>query len=145
MSKEITGYTIATKDSINRNNFGFIFSSDNVQHGGKLINNITVYKARTLATNEDGVFEPMYKTVATTYIERVLRFITTDFKEDKIKDFFSNKPTSQKNKWLSNQDCVNSILQPGDDISVNIEGDNCHLHINFNGDVKNLTLEITKN
>lgn len=145
MSKEITGYTIATKDSINRNNFGFIFSSDNVQNKGRMINNITIYKARTLATNEDGIFEPMYKTITTTYIERVLRFLTTDFKEDKIKDFFSNKPTSQKNKWLSNQECINSILQPGDDISMVIEGDTCNLHIGFNGDVKNLTVEITKN
>lgn len=147
MAKEITGYTIATKDSINRNNFGFIFSSDNIQLNGNLINNIVVYKARTLATNEDGIFEPLYKTITTTYIERVLRYTTTDFKEDKIKEFFSTNPNSQKNKWIKSKENgnINSILQPGDDLSMVIDGDNCYLHIIFNGDVKNLTLEITKN
>lgn len=147
MAKEITGYTIATKDSINRNNFGFVFSSDNIQLNGEIINNIVVYKARTLATNEDGIFEPLYKTITTTYIERVLRYMTTDFKEDKIKDFFSTNPNSQKNKWIKSKEngSINSILQPGDDLSMVIDGDSCLLHIVFNGDVKNLTLEITKN
>lgn len=147
MAKEITGYTIATKDSINRNNFGFVFSSDNIQLNGEIINNIVVYKARTLATNEDGIFEPLYKTITTTYIERVLRYMTTDFKEDKIKDFFSTNPNSQKNKWIKSKEngSINSILQPGDDLSMVIDGDSCLLHIIFNGDVKNLTLEITKN
>lgn len=147
MAKEITGYTIATKDSINRNNFGFIFSSDNVQLNGQLINNIIVYKARTLATNEDGVFEPLYKTITTTYIERILRYMTTDFKEDKIKEFFSTNPNSQKNKWTKSKEngSINSILQSGDDLSMVIDGESCLLHIVFNGDVKNLTLEITKN
>lgn len=144
LSKEISGYTIATKDSINRNNFGYVFSSDNVQLNGKPINNITVYKARTLATNQDGIFEPLYKTLTTTYIERILRFLTIDFKEDKIKDFFSNRPDSQKNIWLKGQEAINGILQPGDDISIEIDGNSCHLHISYNGDVKNLVLDITK-
>ncbi|WP_291255330.1 transcriptional regulator [Fusobacterium sp.] len=147
MSKEITGYTTATKDSINRNNFGFVFSSDNVQYNGQVINNITVYKARTLDTNEEGTFEPIYKTVTSTYIERILRYLSTDFKEDKVKDFFSTNPNSQKNKWLKSKENgnVNAILQPGDDLSMVIDGNSCLLHIIFNGDVKNLTLEITKN
>lgn len=147
MAKEITGYTIATKDSINRNNFGFVFSSDNIQHEGQMINNIIVYKARTLATNEDGIFEPLYKTLTTTYIERILRYMTTDFKEDKIKEFFSTNPNSQKNKWEKEKEKgnVNAILQVGDGLSMQIEGNNCLLDIVFNGNVKNLTLEITKN
>lgn len=145
MSKEITGYTIMTKDSINRNNFGFVFSSDNVQLGNQIVNNITVYKARTLATDDEGVFEPIYKTVTTTYIERILRFLTIDFKEDKIKEFFSNNPKSQKSKWQENKDKINSILRDGDDINCVIEGNTCLLHIMFNGDTKNLSVEITKN
>lgn len=144
LAKEISGYTIAIKDSINRNNFGYIFSSDNVQLDGKPLNNITVYKARTLATNQDGYFEPLYKTLTTTYIERVLRFLTIDFKEDKIKEFFSNRPDSKKNRWLKDQEAINGILQPGDDISVEIDETSCHLHISYNGDIKNLVLEITK-
>ena len=147
LSKEITGYTTATKDVINRNNFGFVFSSDNVQDKGKVINNITVYKARTLAVNEDGVFEPIYKTITATYVERILRYATTDFKEDEIRDFFSNSPNSQKSKWLKKQkeEAINSILRPGDDISIEIVDSRCNLHINFNGDTRNLELDISKN
>jgi hypothetical protein len=147
LSKEITGYTTDTKDVINRNNFGFVFSSDNVQDRGKVINNITVYKARTLATDENGVFEPLYKTTTATYIERVLRYATTDFKEDEIRNFFSNSPSSQKSIWLKKQkeECINAILRPGDDINMEIIDSRCHLHINFNGDARNLELDITKN
>ena len=147
LSKEITGYTSATKDVINRNNFGFVFSSDNIQDKGNVINNITVYKARTLAANEDGVFEPLYKTTTATYIERILRYATTDFKEDEIRDFFSNSPNSQKTKWLKKQkeEAINSILRPGDDINIDISDSRCNLHINFNGDPRNLELDISKN
>ena len=73
-----------------------------------------------------------------------MRFLTLDFKEDKIKDFFSNRPDSQKNIWLKGQEAVNGILQPGDDVSIEIDGTSCHLHISYNGDVKNLVLDITK-
>ena len=40
---------------------------------------------------------------------------------------------------------MNRIIMPALKNLEILEGDNCHLHINFNGDVKNLTLEITKN
>ncbi|MGF7043738.1 hypothetical protein M2142_000708 [Fusobacterium sp. PH5-29] len=147
LSKEITGYTTATKDVINRNNFGFVFSSDNVQDRGKVINNITVYKARTLASDENGTFEPIYKTSTATYIERILRYATTDFKEDEIREFFSNSPNSQKSKWLKKQkeEAINAILRPGDDISMEIVDSRCKLHINFNGDARNLELDLSKN
>ncbi len=73
MTKEISGFTNAIKNSINNTGFGFVFTSDNAQHKGRDIRNIMVYKARNLLSNGTE-FEPIYKTLVVTYIERMLRF-----------------------------------------------------------------------
>jgi hypothetical protein len=145
MAKEISGFTNNIKDSINRKNFGFVFSSENAQLQGKDIKRITVYKARSLAGAEDG-FDSIYKTLVSTYIERILRFQTGDFKHDNIVRFFSNNPSSQKSKWLSVRGYVNSIIQDGDDMSYIIDEKSnlCHIDLVFNGNVKNLEVTITK-
>ena len=79
MTKEISGFTNAIKNSINHTGFGFVFSSDNAQYKGQEIKNITVYKARNLLS-KGNEFEPIYKTLVVTYIERMLRFYSADFK-----------------------------------------------------------------
>ncbi|GED57641.1 hypothetical protein BFO01nite_17730 [Brevibacillus formosus] len=145
MAKEISGFTNNIKDSINRKNFGFVFSSENAQIQGKDIKRITVYKARSLAMSEDG-FDSIYKTLVSTYIERILRFQTGDFKHDNIVKFFSNNPSSQKSKWLGTRGFVNSIIHDGDDMSYVIDDKSnlCHIDLVFNGNVKNLEVTITK-
>lgn len=145
MAKEITGFTTNVKNDINRKNFGFVFSSENASYKGNAITNIMVYKARNLMS--DGyMFEPIYKTQVTAYIERMLRHGTGDFKEDSIVQFFSNNPTSQKSQWLSKKECLNGILSKGDDIDYIIDEENgyCTLNITFNGNVKNLEVEINR-
>lgn len=145
MAKEITGFTNNIKDAINRKNFGFVFSSENAQLQNKDIRRITVYKARSLAASEDG-FDSIYKTLVSTYIERILRFHTGDFKHENIVKFFSNNPESQKSKWLGSRGYINSIIQDGDDMSYIIDEKNnlCHIDLVFNGNVKNLEVMITK-
>lgn len=145
LAKEISGFTNNIKNSINRSNFGFIFSSENAQVQGKDIRQITVYKARSLLTNGND-FESIYKTMVTTYIERILRFYSNDFKQDNIVKFFSNNPTSQKSRWMATKEYVNSIIQDGDDINFSIDDKNsvCNIDITFNGNIKNLEVEITR-
>ncbi|NLD46085.1 MAG: transcriptional regulator [Clostridiaceae bacterium] len=146
MAKEITGFTNNIKDEINRKSFGFVFSSENAQVDGKDIKRITVYKARSLAQAEDG-FDSIYKTLVSTYIERILRFQTNDFKQDKIIDFFSNNPNSQKRKWQDDSGFINSILRQGDGLDYSIDDvtNICQIDLSFNGNVKNLEVTITKN
>jgi hypothetical protein len=145
LAKEISGFTNKIKDEINRKNFGFIFSSENAQVDGRLVKRITVYKARSLAQTEDG-FEPIFKTTVSTYIERMLRFHTNDFKQDKLIKFFSNNPKSQKSIWINDSGYINSILKSGDSISNTIDEQNniCQIELAFNGSVKNLEIFITK-
>lgn len=146
MSKEISGFTNSIKDRINMFNYGFVFSSDSAHVNKEYIKNIVVYKARTLGRNSEGSYEALYKTLTTTYIERTLRFMTTDFKEDKLNLFFSTNPNSQKSIWIKDQKYVNGIMQRGDDISHTIDNDNniCQLNIIFGGNIKNLQVEINK-
>lgn len=146
LAKEISGFTNNIKNAINRRNFGFVFSSENAQVQGKDIKKITVYKARSLADNGDG-FDSIYKTTVSTYIERILRFSSNDFKQDNIVWFFSKNPSSQKSIWLSEKSYINSIIQEGDDINYAIDDKNglCQIDMTFNGNVKNLEVAITKN
>ena len=146
MAHEITGFTQTIKNAINAKGFGFVFSSENAQYQGKDIKNITVYKARTLAMGDNNNFESIYKTMAATYIERVLRYMSNDFKQDNVIKFFSNNPASQKSVWLADKNYVNSIIQDGDDIGYLIDDETnvCSINLSFNGNVKNLEIEITK-
>ena len=145
MAKEIMGFTTSIKDQINRRNFGFVFSSENAAFESAAIGQAMVYKARCLMT-EDGVYAPIYKTQTTTYIERILRHATSDFKAENIKEFFSARPTSQKSEWETAKEYVNGIMQIGDDIAYSIdEGSGiCILDATFNGDSKNLEIEIKR-
>ena len=145
MAKEISGFTNNIKDFINSKNFGFVFSSENAQLQGKDIKRITVYKARSLAMEEDG-FDSIYKTQVSTYIERILRFQSGDFKHENIVRFFSNNPSSQKSQWINDKGYVNSVIQEGDDIGYIIDEKTslCQIDLVFNGNVKNLEVSITK-
>jgi hypothetical protein len=146
MAKEITGFTNNIKDEINKRSFGFVFSSENAQVDGKDVKRITVYKARSLAMTDSG-FDSIYKTTVSTYIERILRFSSNDFKQDKIESFFSNNPKSQKEVWKNDNKFINSIVQPGDDLNFAIDEmtNMCQIDLTFNGNVKNLEVLITKN
>lgn len=147
MPKEITGFTNTIKDQINQKNFGWIFASENSSLKGRNITNITVYKARNLMyDSEHSTYEPIYKTQVSTYIERILRYVTADFKEDNIKTFFSNNPESQKSKWQEYKNCINAIIKDGDnlDYSINSEYGICELTISFNGSPRNLEVQINR-
>ncbi len=145
MTKEISGFTNAIKNSINNTGFGFVFTSDNAQHKGREIKNVMVYKARNLLSNGTE-FEPIYKTLVVTYIERMLRFYSGDFKQDKILKFFSNNPNSQKSKWDANRQYVNSLLQDGDELDFNIDEKNgiCNVLLTFSNTTRNLKVELTR-
>lgn len=145
MTKEISGFTNSIKNDINANGFGFVFSSENAKFKGRDIRSIMVYKARNLQMSENE-FEPIYKTLVSTYVERLLRFYSNDFKQDNIKKFFSNNPESQKSKWGSDREFVNSILQDGDELSHEIDeaAGICNILVTFNNNTKNLKVEMNK-
>lgn len=145
MTKEISGFTNAIKNSINHTGFGFVFTSDNAQYKGREIKSIRVYKARNLRSS-GSEFEPIYKTLVLTYIERMLRFYSGDFKQDKVLQFFSNNPNSQKSRWDTSRQYVNSILQDGDELDFSIDEKNglCNVQVTFSNTTRNLKVELTR-
>lgn len=146
MAREISGFTVDIKEEINNVNYGFIFSSEQSQYKNEKIKNVTVYKARSLFKSSNNSYENIYKTLTTTYIERLLRFMSNDYKSDKLNYFFSNSPNSQKSIWTKESSTVNAIIRHGDDISHIIDNENntCQLNLVFLGEVKNLKIEINK-
>ena len=145
LAKEISGFTNSIKDTINVKNYGFIFSSDNNRVDGKDLKQITVYKARTLQLVENE-FECLYKTLTSTYILRMMRAQTSDYKHDNVVFFFSANPQSQKSKWSTKTGFVNSLLLPHDNIAYRIEEENgvCNVDISFGGNTKNLEIVLNK-
>jgi hypothetical protein len=145
LAKEISGYTNSIKDAINTRNFGFIFSSDNNQIDGKDLKQITVYKARSMQVVRNE-FESVYKTLTATYITRMMRAQTSDYKHDNVVFFFSANPRSQKSQWLNKTTFINSILLPHDNITYKIEEeyDLCNVDVDFGGNTKNLEIILNK-
>ena len=91
-------------------------------------------------------FEPIYKTLVVTYIERMLRFYSGDFKQDKIEKFFSSNPNSQKSRWDSNRQYVNSILQDGDELDCSIDEKYgvCDVLVTFANTTRNLKVQLER-
>lgn len=145
LGKEITGFTNTIKNVINSKGFGFVFASESSQLQGKEIKNLTVYKARTMAVVDD-VYDSIYKTMVSTYVERMLRYMTNDFKQENVTKFFSNNPKSQKSLWEADKSFVNAITQEGDELDFVIDeaSNECNIKLGFNGNVKNLKVSVTK-
>lgn len=145
LGKEITGFTNTIKNVINSKGFGFVFASENSQVQGKEIKNLTVYKARTMAVVDD-VYDSIYKTMVSTYVERMLRYMSNDFKQENVTTFFSNNPKSQKSQWEADKAYINAITQEGDALECVIDDitNECNIKLGFNGNVKNLKVSVTK-
>ena len=79
-------------------------------------------------------------------MERMLRFYSGDFKQDKVWKFFSNKPNSQKSIWDGDRSYVNSILQDGDELDYSIDEKNgiCNVLVTFSNTTRNLKVELTR-
>jgi len=146
LAKEISGFPQKIKDDINHQNFGFIFGSENLKTPqGKVVNHLTVYKARSLAS--DGhTFEPIYQTQVAAYFERMLRILTGDNKMDNIKFFFSTDPASQLSKWKKREEFINAILQVGDKVDHQMDaiGNNCDVQFVFNGVSKIMRVKLNR-
>jgi len=92
-------------------------------------------------------YESIYKTLTATYVSRIMRAQTSDYKHDNVVFFFSANPESQRSHWLNKTGYINSILLPHDDMSYRIEDEYnvCNVDINFGGNTKNLEIVLNKN
>ncbi|AOY78185.1 hypothetical protein BJL90_01155 [Clostridium formicaceticum] len=144
MAKEIDGVIGKILDNINQDNFGFVFSSNNYYLSGELVNNIVVYKARSLKLNGD-YYQPICETTTITYFTRILKAITNDYQLKELENFF-NHPKGQMKIWEIEKEkgYDNLILKGNDEVHPTIDKDSkkCSLDFKFDGPPINLEVEI---
>jgi hypothetical protein len=137
MAKEIFGYPLNVCEEIERKSYGFVFTP---QKGG-----IGVMTDRTMAyMNGDNDCIATVQTI--TYIERVIRYATQDFRSNLIVEFFQNRPNTIKSKWMQNQKSVNSIIKQEETLEYEIDktSDSCTFKIGFKELDKGKTVAISK-
>lgn len=137
MEKEIFAYPTEVSEEIERKSIGFVFAP--------LKGGIAVITDRTMAyMNGDNDCIATVQTI--TYIERVIRYATQDFRSNLIVDFFQNRPNTIKAKWMQNQKLINSILKEEETLEYEIDkkSGSCTFKVGFKELNKGKTVAISK-
>lgn len=145
LAKEVTGFTEQVIEEIKDSGFGFVFASENNLKNQKKLSHATIWQARCMKLQGRN-YEPLYKRLTCNYIERVLRYSTIDFKQDNILYFFSNHPSSQKSKWLTQTNYMNAVIGKMDELSYELddESGSCVVNIDFNGKSKQFEVKVSR-
>ena len=129
--------------TINRNMFGFAFSSDKVKDEDGTWKNSYVHCARTLAKNEHtGLYKPIYQTLIEDFIAIDLKDRTKKKSEvnKRIKNI--NTEWNNKNKQGKFKDIVNFLLRTDEEIKLEDEGDKVKVIVHFEGGDAYVDIEV---
>ena len=125
MYREITGYSEELYNDIINRTRGVVFAPYK-GHVIALTDRVYSYKSN----------EPDYiaNIQTITYMERIIRYKSQDYKQNLIKEFFQSRAGSIISKWKENSECINSILKKEDYITykINEEDDTCTFEVRFN-------------
>lgn len=112
MKKEIFTYPEEFIESVQQKAYGVVFAPD--KKGVVVI-------ADSVMSSLHGDKDKIATVQVMTFIERILRQATQDFREDLIKEFFLNRPDSLYSEWLKNKKYVNAIIHEGENLSYQIK------------------------
>lgn len=100
---------------------------------------------RTLAYRK-GINDEICHIQTLNYIQRVIRYVTQDYKENLIKQFFQNRAGNAKMQWMENRKSINSILKEGESMEYQIDEKNstCTFTVTFEKSRKGETVRIAK-
>ena len=137
MAREVLKFPLEVIEEIQRKGAGVIL----VPYQGKVI----VATDRTLAYQK-GVSDEICHIQTLNYIQRVIRYVTQDYKESLIKQFFQNRAGNTKMQWMENQKYINSILKEGESMEYQIDEKNntCTFTVMFEKNRKGETVRIAK-
>lgn len=124
MKKELFTYSGELLEDIHNMSYGVILGP--FRHG------ITILSDNTEASLHGD--KDCIATVQTmTYIERIIRHATQDYRSNLITEFFQNRPDSVRSSWMKNQSMVNSILKTGETLEhhINEKEATCVIEIGF--------------
>ncbi len=137
MAREVLAFPMELIQEIQRKGVGVVL----VPCQGKIV----VATDRTLAYQK-GVSDEICHIQTLNYIQRVIRYVTQDYKENLIKQFFQNRAGNTKMQWMENQKSINSILKEGESMEYEIDEKNstCTFTVMFEKSRKGETVRIAK-
>ncbi len=137
MAREILNFPAELIEEIQRKGVGVVL----IPCQGKVV----VGTDRTLAYQK-GITDEICHIQTLNYIQRVIRYVTQDYKENLIKQFFQNRAGNTKMQWMENQKSINSILKEGESMEYQIDEKNstCTFTVMFEKSRKGETVRIAK-
>lgn len=137
MAREVLTFPGELMEELKRKAAGVVF----VPYGGK----IAAATDRTLGYLK-GIHDEIYHVQTISYIQRIIRSTTQDYKENLIKQFFQNRPGSIRMQWMENKKYINSIIKEGETMEYDIEEKNntCTFTVMFEKGKKGETVHIAK-
>ncbi len=123
MAREIFTYSEELMEEIRQRAAGLIFAPEKY--------NVVVMDS-TLSFTKDGRV-PIATIQTITYMERVIRYQTNDFKKDLIRKFFANTSNSTRMQWQNRIYKENAILKEENaiDYEINEHEETCKLKVKF--------------
>lgn len=111
------------RDEINRDDFGFVFSSDEIYVNDEPIKNTYVYLARTLKANSQGRYKQIYHVLTEDFVRQYLSAINTRITSEEVAHFIDRevKIWSDEYKKKDSKDFINLTLNTGDEITYDKE------------------------
>lgn len=135
--KELLSYPEELLDEIQLRGFGIVFGP------GKRENIILLDKTIAFLYGRKDCVATIQ---IMTYIERVLRHATQDYRSNLITEFFQNRPDSIYSKWMKNRNMVNSILKTGETMGydINEKEGTCVIKLEFTETPKKEIVKISR-
>jgi hypothetical protein len=117
MYPEIFGYPDKVKEEILNNGSGIIFAADEKKP------RVIALTDRTMPTIA-GLKEGIANIQTLTYMERVMRYYTMDYKNDLVLSFFKNDVNNVVAYWTGDKDIVNAVLKEKEEVNFEIDEKN---------------------
>lgn len=129
--RELYPYSGAVKEELGHTGYGSLLASEGVMPGWGELSEMQLMYARTLCYSQ-GEYIPVFQVMAESYLIRLLRALTHDFKEDELKYQFSNAPGSVLVRLREYGEYANAPLHKGDRIEYRMEQDqSCSIIIHW--------------
>lgn len=137
MAREVLNFPKEQLQEIQRKGVGVVL----VPIQGKIV----VCTDRTLAYLK-GINDEIHHIQTVNYIQRVIRYVTQDYKEHLIRQFFQNRAGNTKMHWMENRKSINSILKEGETLTYELDEKNhtCTFTVTFEKNRKGETVKIAK-
>ena len=124
-----------TKDAIMEDRFGFVFADNKIVFEGKVLNNSYVINARSLKKDDNGKYEPLYKTLVRSLVDQLLRASDDNVTSQSVERFKIDYVDSWKrDNKDEDRKYANRVLLEGE--TIDLDTGKHRLVVRFNKDME---------